>query len=468
MRTLVWFRGKDLRVTDHVPLSLAAGRGEVVPLFVLDPYFFAPRRARRLPHRLQFLLESLESLAQNLAARGAPLVVVAGRSVDVVPELAERLRVDRVVAQRWVEPVGRERDRRVAARLEVPFELHSGETLHELGTVRTAAGRTFEVFTPFVRALEKALHVASPLPAPARLVGVDHGVRSAPLPTLMELGLVPNRALIRGGERAARQRLASFLASGVEGYHQARDVLAKAGTSRLSADLKFGTLSPRVVWQAAVKALGTGAERFVTELYWREFTHATLHAHPELLERSFRSEYDRAPWNESEADFEAWAAGRTGIPVVDAAQRQLLEEGFVHNRARMIAASFLTKQLRQHYRRGEAHYLKYLVDGDWAQNNFGWQWSAGCGVGAQPYFRVMNPVAQAEKFDPEGQYVRRWVPELRRLEAPFIHQPWRAPAATLNAAGVRLGDDYPLPIVDLQAARAAYLATARLVFKRSR
>jgi len=467
MRTLVWFRGKDLRITDHVPLAVAAERGEVVPLFVLDPYFFRPSRARGLPHRMQFLLESLEELRRSLGHVGAELLVVSGHSVDVVPRLAQQLRVDRVVAQRWVEPFGRERDRRIGAALTVPFELHQGETLHELGTVCTGAGRGYEVFTPFAKALRARLRVQSPLPPPKHVIAAAHDVPSVPVPTLAELGIKENLAVIRGGERAARERLDVFLRVGIEQYDQGRDRLGEEGTSRLSADLKFGTLSPRTVYHQARATFGTGSERFLSELFWREFTHATLHDHPELLERSFRTEYDRGPWKEDDIAFDAWARGATGIPIVDAAARQLLREGFVHNRARMISASFLTKQLRQHYRRGEAHYLKYLIDGDWAQNNFGWQWSSGSGVGAQPYFRVMNPVAQGQKFDPDGAYVRRHVPELARLPTGYVHEPWRAPAAVLEDARVRLGVDYPRPIVDLAVVRAEYLDVARSVFRRS-
>lgn len=467
VKTLVWFRGKDLRVSDHVPLTVASQRGAVVPLFVLDPYFFAPERARELPHRMQFLLESLEALRRNLSRLGAPLLLVSGRSVDIVPDVARKLGVDRVVAQRWVEPFGRERDRRVSERLEVPFELHEGETLHELGRVRSGSGLAYEVFTPFARALEKQLRVGALLPAPKVLEGVRHELPSEEVPTLASLGIEANPALVRGGERSARERLDGFLAAGLERYETGRDRLGEEGTSRLSADLKFGTLSVRTVYTRATEVLGSRAGRFLTELFWREFTHATLHAHPELLERSFRPEYDRAQWQSDDAAFHAWAHGRTGIPIVDAAARQLASEGFVHNRARMIAASFLTKHLGQHYRRGELHYLKHLVDGDWAQNNFGWQWSAGCGVGAQPWFRVMNPVSQARKFDPEGTYVRRYVPELGRLPAAFVHEPWLAPATVLAEAQVRLGANYPTPIVDLGRARAVYLDRARPVFQKS-
>lgn len=468
MRTLVWFRGKDLRVADHVPLWTAAQRGEVAALFVLDPYFFLPRRARRLPHRMQFLLESIDSLRKNLNSLGLDLLLVSGPSVRVVPEVASRLGIERVLAQRWVEPFGQERDRRVAEALDVPFELHEGETLHPLGTLRSTSGSPYETYTPFANALQKHLRVGDPLAVPKALRPLHHDVPSERLPTLADLGIQENPRLIRGGERAARERLSAFSKEGLADYALARDRVDQPGTSRLSADLKFGTLSPRTVYRAALARGGPGAERFIAELIWREFTHSTLCDRPELLERAFRPSYDRGSWLDGSPAASAWKSGQTGIPIVDAASRQLLQEGFVHNRARMIAASFLTKHLRQHYRVGEGHYLRYLIDGDWAQNNFGWQWSAGCGVGAQPYFRVMNPVAQAEKFDPEGTYVRSWVPELRRLEVKFVHQPWLAPPLALEVAGVRLGETYPYPVVELKAARAHYLDIANQSFKQAR
>jgi deoxyribodipyrimidine photo-lyase len=241
-----------------------------------------------------------------------------------------------------------------------------------------------------------------------------------------------------------------------------------AGTSRLSADLKFGTLTTRQVWSAVESALGgsNAARSFLNELVWREFTHSTLWDRPELLETPFRPAFAGFPWKVDEALWQVWVAGKTGYPVVDAAARQLLGEGFVHNRARMISASFLTKHLLIDYRRGEAHYMKYLTDGDWAQNNAGWQWSAGCGCDAQPYFRIFNPVTQGKKFDPEGDYVRRWVPELGRMPARFVHHPWEAPDVVLDAAGVRLGETYPRPVVEHRFARERFLAVAAQHLKR--
>ncbi len=464
-RTLVWFRGKDLRVTDHAPLTSAILAGEVVPLFVLDPYFFAPVRARELPHRMQFLLESLAALQKNLLHLGSQLLLAPGKSLEVVPRLARELGVSRVVAQRWSEPFGRERDRRVAAALQVPFELFDGETLVPPETVRNGSGQPFSVFTPFARALRRGLPAVTPLAAPTTLPALPADVQhpAAALPTLAELGIPENSRLLRGGERAARERLHAFVEGAAARYDGERDRMDLPGTSRLSADLKFGTLSVRSVW-AAVQGLGAAApsaiEKFTNELLWREFTHASLWDRPHLLTQPFRTDFVGFPWADDEAAWQAWTTGNTGFPVVDAAARQLLEEGFVHNRARMIAASFLTKQQLIHYARGEAHYMKYLTDGDWAQNNAGWQWSAGCGMDAQPYFRVFNPTLQGEKFDPNGDYVRRYVPELRGLPAKFIHRPAEAPQTVLDAANVKLGATYPEPIVDHAMARDRFLKIA--------
>ena len=465
MRTLVWFRGKDLRVGDHAPLAGAIRDGETIPLFVLDPFFFTPESARELPHRMQFLLESLRELSGTISSLGSRLVVVRGRSVDVVPRVAQAWKVDRVVAHRWVEPFGRERDRRVADALRVPFVLHEGETLLPPGRLRTATGAPYSVFTPFSRAFAANANVERALPAPRSLPPLPDDI-DAPgdsIPALEEFGIARNPRVLAGGERAAHERLRRFLGGPAARYAGDRDRMDHDGTSRLSQDLKFGTISARAVWNAVGDALGDapGARVFRNELIWREFAHSTLHDRPELLEKPFRAEFEDFPWECDASRWRAWVDGTTGYPVVDAAARQLAGEGFVHNRARMIAASFLTKHLLVDYRLGEAHYLKHLTDGDWAQNNFGWQWSAGCGCDAQPYFRVFNPTLQGEKFDPEGTYVKRWVPELSRLPAKWIHRVHEAPVDVLREAGVTLGKDYPRPIVDHAAARAHFLEVAR-------
>ena len=459
MRSLVWFRGKDLRVADHGPLWEAARAGEVIPLFVLDPYFFAPARARGLASRMQVLLEALAELEKNLARLGSRLVLVTGRSVDVVPQWAERWKVDQVLAHRWSEPFGRERDARIRRTLDnlgIPFQLFEGETLVPPGSLRSGSGQLFRVFTGFARAFHREGILGAPLAGLKSLPPLPQGIagENIAIPSLESLGITLNGSILRGGETSSQQRLATFLAGGLPAYRTDRDHLDREGTSRLSADLHFGTLSVRTLWRrVSDQGPDENTRAFLNELLWREFAHHWLVERPELLGKPFRPAFEGFPWRTDEAGWRAWAEGRTGYPVVDAAARQLLGEGFVHNRARMVAASFLVKHLLLDYRRGEAHYLAHLADGDWASNDLGWQWSAGCGCDAQPWFRIFNPVLQGERFDPQGDYVRRWVPELADLPTRWIHKPHLAPAALLGT--------YPQPIVDHGEARRRFLQTTK-------
>ena len=467
MRTLVWFRGKDLRVDDHLPLLEAAHAGETIPLFVLDPYFFAPERAKELPHRIQFLLDSLTELAASIEALGSKLLVVAGKSVDVVPHVAKAYAVERVVAHRWSEPVGRERDRRVAAALDVPFDLYEGETLAAPGQVMTGGGTPFSVFGPFARAFAKVVTIDAPKRAPralAPLPRLPRGIHAAPIPDITDLGIARNTGLVEGGEAAARKRLARFLRGPAAAYETGRNAMGEEGTSRISQDIKFGLLSPRTIWTKASDALDhhpKAARTYLNELVWRELAYHVLFHSPRVLAEPFRSSWNGFPWRNDDKAWKAWEEGSTGYPVVDASARQLLAEGFVHNRARMISASFLAKHLLLDFRKGEAHYLRWLTDGDWASNDLGWQWATGCGVDAQPWFRVLNPILQGNKFDADGAYVRRYVPELSKMPDRWIHHPWEAPPAVLAAAGVKLGTTYPSPLVDHAFARKRFLAAAQ-------
>ena len=462
MRTLLWFRGKDLRVRDHAALHAAARESrELIPVFVLSPRYFGPGARDHAPHRVQFLLASLRELAAELAARGSALQVVHGPADHVIAELAAQLKVDRVCALTAYEPAARARDERIGSALQVPFARYPGELLIDPQHVRTSAGGVFKVYTPFARAVRAQIEARELCAAPRQL---------PPLPAKLRLRTValpeleaPNPRIVAGGERAGLERLKRFLAGPVHDYPSERDRMDHEGTSRLSADLHFGTLSARTVWRALAdqpEVAEQARERFSAELLWREFAHYTLWNTPSVLREPFRPAFKGFPWRRDASGFEAWWRGTTGYPIVDAAARQLLEEGFVHNRARMIAASFLTKHQLISYRRGEAHYLSYLTDGDLAQNNLGWQWSAGCGCDAQPYFRVFNPVSQGQRFDPEGDYVRRFLPELAELPARYIHAPWSAPAPVLERAGVRLGATYPQPIVSHSEARKRFLLVA--------
>ena len=476
MRTLVWFRGKDLRVADHAPLADAASAGETIPLFVLDPYFFAPERAQEIPHRIQFLLESLAELAEAIVKLGSRLVVVPGKSTEVVPELAHLLRVDRVVGHRWTEPFGRERDGRITRALApIPFDLYEGETLATPGKVLTASGTPFAVYTPFARAFAKTVEIPRPRmavralpPLPALPRSVTQ--REVPIPTALDLGIRRNERILRGGETAARARLRAFVRGPGKRYDVGRNLMGEAGTSRLSQDLKFGTLSARTVWTLAADALvehPKARRAYLGELVWRELAYDVLWHTPRVLEEPFKPAWKGFPWRSNRKGWRAWMDGTTGYPVVDASARQLLAEGFVHNRARMISASFLTKHLLVDFRLGEEHFMRYLTDGDWAVNDLGWQWSTGCGVDAQPWFRVFNPVLQGEKLDANGAYVRRWVPELAALSNRWIHRPWEAPPAELSRAGIVLGKTYPRPIVDHAFARERFLAVAKGALSRN-
>ena len=465
MRTIVWFRGKELRVGDHEPLARAAAEGEAIPLFVLEPRFFGRRGARRAPHRMQFLLESLAGLQGALSARGGGLVVLEGPGTSALPRAAARWKVDRVWAYRGSEPWGRARDEQVAKALEVPLRLFEGETLTPPGSIRTRAGRPYSVFTPFKRAFLEGDFPDRARPAPESLPPLPSGIglKAGKAPVCRDIGIEPNTRLLPGGEQAGRSRLQKFLTGPADLYETLRHRLDREATSRLSVDLKFGTLSVREVWQRSWEVLGDtpSGKAFRDQLLWREFGYNILWDRPEVLERPFRDDFRGFPWEFDEKLWSAWTAGRTGFPLVDASARQLLREGWVPNRARMVSASFLTKHLLIDYRLGEAHYMKYLADGDPAHNNLGWQWSAGCGCDAQPWFRVFNPVRQGERFDPSGSYARRWLPRLERLPNRYIHRPWEAPDKVLREAGARLGRDYPYPVVDPSRARDRFLKVAR-------
>lgn len=478
MRTLVWFRGNDLRLRDQLPLYTAIRQGELVLVYVLEPEQWAPDETGGAPHRRRYLRQIVENLQRDVEERGSKLLLVAGRPLDVLPWLAAGCEVDEVVTQRQTDPAARQLTSRLETKLSVPLRLLDGETLVRPGSMRTTTGGPYSVFTAFAKAIWRQLDVRRPIPAPAQLaplpVGVANWVATATqqprqdarvlecLPEVDEQGLQDRVAEMRGGEQEALKRLKHFVTDKAQNYVDTRDRLDLDGTSRLSADLRFGSVSPRQIWTAANKAIvrDTPRNRFLTQLLWREFAYATLWDRPELLTQPFQARFARFPWRKDARGYAAWEQGRTGYPVVDAAARQLLREGYVHNRARMIAASFLAKGLLVDFRQGESHYLDWLIDGDTAQNDLNWQWASGSGCDAQPYFRIFNPVTQGQKFDPEGHYVRRYVPELARVPARYIHAPWLAPHAVLAEAGVKLERDYPTPIVEHAGSRNRFLAIA--------
>jgi deoxyribodipyrimidine photo-lyase len=454
---IVWLR-RDLRLHDHPALSAALEAADVVvPLYVLDERLLAGPRAAA--NRTWFLLGSLRALADDLARRGSPLVVRSGRPEEIIPAMAAELGAADVFATRDVGPFARRRDRAVGEALAAAgrhLHLKRGLLVAEPEEVAGADGGPVLVFTPFFRRWA-AVPRRAVLPAPASIPGPSVAVSGEAIPVPPSPSADP-ALLPLPGEVAARERLAGWLASAaLPEYAEGRNRLDAAGTSRLSADLKFGTLSALEVLEAA-EGPGDGRRVYVSELAWREFYAHVLFHFPHVVRGAFRPAYDAVPWVDDPAGLAAWQAGRTGYPVVDAAMRQLAGSGWMHNRARMIAASFLTKDLLVDWRAGEAHFMRLLVDGDVAANNGGWQWTAGTGTDAAPYFRVFNPVSQGRKFDPAGAYVRRWVPELARVPDAFVHEPWTMPAAVQAASGCVIGRDYPAPIVDHAAARERALA----------
>ena len=461
--SIAWFR-RDLRLHDHPALTRAMAAGDdVVPLFVFDEGLLAGRW--RSANRTWFLLGSVRELAHDLADRGAPLIVRVGDPRRIVPELAAAVGAGSVEVSRDLGPYGRARDRAVAAALDergIAFHAHRGAVVHEPEQVRTGTGGPFSIYSPYRRAWDR-LPLRAVLPAPEALAGrtdLDPGR----LPDLADLGFAGPTAdpahLPMPGETAARARLERWLETGpdrLDGYAARRDLLGVEGTSRLSADLRFGLLSPLEVAARAIRP-GEGARTFLGELAWRDFYAALLFERPDLIRSSFRREFEAMAWRHDPDGVAAWQAGRTGYPVVDAAMRQLEATGFMPNRARMVVASFLTKDLLVDYRVGEAWFMSHLVDGDPASNGGGWQWSASTGADAQPFFRVFEPTLQGERFDADGSYVRRWIPELADVPDRFLHRPWSMPPEVAAASGCRIGVDYPAPIVDHASARWRALA----------
>lgn len=459
---IVWFR-RDLRLHDHPAVLTATERADrVVPLFVVDTTLLGGRFASA--NRTWFLLESVRVLRDSLRARGSDLIVRTGDPRVVVPSVAREIAAGAVHVSRDHAPYGRRRDRTVADGLAtsgIEWHAHRGVLAHEPDEIATRDGRPFSVYTPFRRAWD-VVPRRTILPAPGRLDGVPRGLDPGPIPTLAELGFDagPTAAvelLPTPGEVAARGRLDRWLERGIDGYDTSRDRLdLEDGTSRLSADLRFGLVSPLEVVERAIGA-GDGRRSLVNEIVWREFYAHVLFHHPAVRHQAFRAGFDDVAWADDVAGFAAWQSGRTGVPIVDAAMRQLSGSGWMHNRARMVAASFLTKDLLVDWRDGEAHFMRHLVDGDVASNNGGWQWSASTGTDAQPWFRIFNPVIQGRRYDPDGAYVRRWVPELAGVPTARIHAPWEMTTGEQAAAGCRIGIDYPAPIVDHAAARARAL-----------
>ncbi len=453
---IVWFR-QDLRLTDNPALTAAVDRGgPIIPLYILDdetPGDWRPGGAGRW-----WLHHSLARLGDTLATLGAPLNLRRGVAREVLSRVAAETGAAAVYWNRCYEPFAIARDKALKASLGadgIEVQSFNSALLVEPWTVKNKSGEPFRVFTPFWRAASQDLQMPHPLPAPQRLSAAA-GVASDMLDSWKLLPRKPDwagglRECWTPGERGAQNRLRMFLETAVERYAGGRDRPDQENTSRLSPHLHWGEISPRQIWSALEHADASRKNigKFQSELGWREFSHHLLYHAPGLPERNLRNAFDAFPWELDEERLLAWQAGRTGLPIVDAGMRELWATGWMHNRVRMITASLLVKHLLQPWQDGAAWFWDTLVDADLANNSASWQWVAGCGADAAPYFRIFNPVLQGEKFDPNGAYVRRWVPELAEVSDKFIHKPWQAPTPPAG---------YPAPIVDLAAGRQRALA----------
>ena len=464
--SLVWFR-RDLRLEDQPALLAAISLGNpVIPIFIhsSDDEGNWPSGAASqwwLNHSLLRLNESLVSL-------GSRLILRRGEPRKELLSLIEETDAAAVFWTRRYEPSSIEYDSKIKADLKsqgVHVESSNGQLLFEPWEIQTKEGRPYQVFTSFWKSCLNRPEPAPPQPAPNQIPLPSDWPRSLSIP---ELGLVPAIAWDAGlkaawspGSESACIELRRFLDSAVGEYGSARNQPAIRGTSRLSPHLHFGEISPRTVWHETQRlrqgrsrqSVESGSETFLREIGWREFAYHLLFHFPQTDQQPLRSEFTRFPWRDDADGLKAWQRGKTGFPIVDAGMRELWSTGWMHNRVRMIVASFLVKDLLVPWQRGAEWFWDTLVDADLASNTLGWQWTAGCGADAAPYFRVFNPVLQSEKFDPEGDYLRRWLPELTNLPLPFLHAPWTAPSTVLAKAGVQLGKTYPHPVVDHSEAR---------------
>jgi deoxyribodipyrimidine photo-lyase len=463
--TAIWWIRRDLRLNDNQALTAAAASGgPVAPVFILDPNLLGSEYVGE--KRVAFLFSSLRALTRDLERHGNRLILRRGNPLEVLPQLFSELEADEIHAEEDYSPYARRRDSELSNLL--PLQLHPGLTVFPPGMIEKKSGGPYTVYTPFRRAWEgfSPPAIGSLLPVPARLESVLT-VQGEQVPASPEWA---GENEFPAGEQAAQERLDAFTTGQhppVYIYNDLRNQVDRDATSKLSPYLRFGMISLREAVVKAVRAREVApnskarksAQTWLQELIWREFFINILYHFPEVRGNSFREDYRDIRWRNSENEFRAWKEGRTGYPIVDAAMRQLMHTGWMHNRARMIVASFLVKDLLIDWRWGERWFMQQLIDGDPAANNGGWQWSAGTGTDAAPYFRIFNPVLQGQKHDPEAVYIRRWLPELRTMPEEYIHTPWEAPTEVQEKAGVKIGADYPEPIVNHKTARERTLAT---------
>ena len=471
-RALLWLR-RDLRLRDNAALVQACASAErVIPVFIHAPDEEAPWGAGAASR--WWLHHSLVALEAALRAAGSRLVIRTGPSLATLRTLIRETGATAVYFNRRYEPAGRARDRAVEEALRgrgIAIESCDGALLFEPWSLRTASGTPFQVFTPFWNAAQRRPSPQPPLGKPRSL---KPPARFPTSQKLRELGLLPTLSWADGfaqhwqpGEAGALARLKRFCASDLADYPRTRDLPAVDGVSRLSPHLHFGELTPRQIWYAVqttadtrrAGALARGAAAYIRQIGWREFAFHILHHWPDTPAQPLRRAFAQFPWRKNYAPLlRAWQRGLTGYPLVDAGMRELWASGWMHNRVRMVVASFLVKNLRIPWQEGARWFWDTLVDADLANNTLGWQWAAGCGADAAPYFRIFNPRLQGEKFDPDGVYLRRWLPELARVPRRYVHAPWTMPAAVQDECGCVIGRDYPEPVVDYAASRREALA----------
>lgn len=474
-----WFR-RDLRLHDNPSLAAAAhaSAGAVIALFVLDVRLLDPAGHWTSAARVRFLLDALRDLDAALCVQGSALIVRRGEPTEELPRLVRDSGAAAVYWNRDYSPFARRRDADVVealATIGCPTRQFKDAVIYESEELRTRSGTPYTVYTPYARQWRQRLDSEgiTVVGVPALHRAVDPLPASLPIPMLDDLGLDTDQLPVAGGEQAGQQQLRTFTDPhhpyAIHTYHTQRNLLGVPATSQLSAHLRFGTVSPRACLQAAFQtaqhhpASADGVFAWVSQLIWRDFYVQILAHFPHVLRGAFKQPYDALAWENNPALFAAWCAGQTGYPIIDAAMRQLNREGWMHNRARMIVASFLTRDLLIDWRWGEAYFMRQLRDGDPAANNGGWQWAAGTGTDAQPWMRIFNPMRQGRTLDAEGLYVRRYVPELATVPTPFLHAPWTMPERVQQACGVWLGRTYPLPIVEHAARRQQALTMYRAI-----
>lgn len=433
-RALVWFR-RDLRLSDHRALSWATKHaGEVVCVFVFDEKILAPFRAHKCDRRITFIAESLQEMRDSLRKEGSDLVVLVGDPVDVIPKLAFDLNVGSVFFNRDYEPYAKNRDSKISQKLEqagVKIKSFKDHVIFEASEVLTQTGGTYRKFTPYSNAWLKKLslnpqELSTAVVENGKFINASHlkAIENLREIEVQKIGFEPTDNLLKGGETSAIQTWKRFQRH-ISSYHESRNIpFDEKGTSHLSVYFRFGNIAARHALHALFKKnQNQGEKTWVNEIIWRDFFQMILDQFPYSMEHAFNPQYEKIKWPNSPSHFQAWCEGRTGFPIVDAAMRCLVETGWMHNRLRMIVASFLVKDCLVDWRWGEKFFAKYLLDYDAAANVGGWQWSASTGCDAQPYFRIFNPSSQSEKFDPKGDFIKKWCPELKHLSAKDIHQP---------------------------------------------